>query len=158
MQSPSAGENVVPAAVDNSGTVASVTTPTVTYASLLERFLAGLIDGILFGFLTGILSGMMSLNENYMGNLGFGLLTALAQAYLLSTYGFTVGKKLLKIKVISDETGQKLNFMQAFLREFVGKFVSALVFGIGYLWMIWDPKKQTWHDKIVKSLVVKETM
>jgi uncharacterized RDD family membrane protein YckC len=32
--------------------------------------------------------------------------------------------------------------------------VSAIVFLLGYLWMLWDPEKQTWHDKAAGSVVV----
>jgi uncharacterized RDD family membrane protein YckC len=32
--------------------------------------------------------------------------------------------------------------------------VSAVVFLLGYLWMIWDSEKQTWHDKVAGSVVV----
>jgi uncharacterized RDD family membrane protein YckC len=27
--------------------------------------------------------------------------------------------------------------------------------GVGLLWMLWDPNKQTWHDKVAKTYVVK---
>jgi uncharacterized RDD family membrane protein YckC len=34
-------------------------------------------------------------------------------------------------------------------------FISANVFYLGYLWMLWDDKKQTWQDKVVTSVVVR---
>ncbi|MFM8387932.1 MAG: RDD family protein, partial [Actinomycetota bacterium] len=27
------------------------------------------------------------------------------------------------------------------------------MFLLGYLWMLWDSEKQTWHDKMVSSVV-----
>jgi uncharacterized RDD family membrane protein YckC len=33
--------------------------------------------------------------------------------------------------------------------------VSGYVCLLGYLWMLWDDKKQTWHDKMVGSNVVR---
>ncbi len=33
--------------------------------------------------------------------------------------------------------------------------MSNQVFSLGYLWMLWDDDKQTWHDKMVRSIVVK---
>jgi uncharacterized RDD family membrane protein YckC len=34
-------------------------------------------------------------------------------------------------------------------------FLSGQILGLGYFWMLWDDNDQTWHDKIVKSIVVK---
>jgi len=34
------------------------------------------------------------------------------------------------------------------------KILSAIPCLLGYFWMLWDPQKQTWHDKIVGSIVV----
>jgi uncharacterized RDD family membrane protein YckC len=34
------------------------------------------------------------------------------------------------------------------------RFWSAFFFYIGYLWMLWDREKQTWHDKVARSVVV----
>jgi uncharacterized RDD family membrane protein YckC len=34
-------------------------------------------------------------------------------------------------------------------------YVSQLALLLGYLWMLWDPNKQTWHDKVAQSVVVK---
>ena len=39
--------------------------------------------------------------------------------------------------------------------RYFAKFLSGLVIGLGYFWMLWDPKKQTWHDKLVNTVVVK---
>jgi uncharacterized RDD family membrane protein YckC len=36
----------------------------------------------------------------------------------------------------------------------IGKLVSYLAFGIGILWLIFDPKRQGWHDKIAGTYVV----
>jgi uncharacterized RDD family membrane protein YckC len=32
-----------------------------------------------------------------------------------------------------------------------------LVFCLGFLWMLWDPNKQTWHDKVAQTYVVRES-
>lgn len=67
----------------------------------------------------------------------------------------TPGKRLLKLKVLDEATGNQLTLGQAILR-YIGYIPSAIVFGLGYLWVIWDGKKQGWHDKIAKTVVVKE--
>jgi uncharacterized RDD family membrane protein YckC len=34
-------------------------------------------------------------------------------------------------------------------------YISGATIFLGYLWMLWDPRKQTWHDKAAGSFVVK---
>ena len=67
----------------------------------------------------------------------------------------TPGKRLLKLKVLDEATGNNLSIGQAILR-YIGYIPSTLVLFLGYFWIIWDGKKQGWHDKIAKSVVVKE--
>jgi len=40
------------------------------------------------------------------------------------------------------------------LIRYVGYFVAVLPLGLGILWVAWDKKKQGWHDKMAKTLVV----
>jgi uncharacterized RDD family membrane protein YckC len=44
-------------------------------------------------------------------------------------------------------------YQRGLVRE-LGRILSAIPFYLGYLWMLWDPEKQTWHDKLVRSVVV----
>lgn len=41
------------------------------------------------------------------------------------------------------------------LRETLGKFVSSLFLGLGMFWAIWDKDRQTWHDKIAGTVVIR---
>lgn len=56
--------------------------------------------------------------------------------------------------IVDMNTGQPIGMPRAFLRIFVAN-ISLLAFGLGFLWMLWDPKKQTWHDKAARTSVVK---
>ena len=56
--------------------------------------------------------------------------------------------------IVDMNTGQPIGMPRAFLRIFVAN-ISLVAFGLGFLWMLWDPKKQTWHDKAARTLVVK---
>ena len=69
--------------------------------------------------------------------------------------GQTLGKKALGIKVVDIE-GKTPTYMTFFLREVVGKLISGIILGIGYLMVIWDPNKQGLHDKIASTYVVKK--
>ena len=67
--------------------------------------------------------------------------------------GQTLGKKGVKIRVVRKGTLEPIGRRLA-LGRFVGKYISAFVFLIGYLWMLWADDQQTWHDKMVNSEVV----
>ena len=43
-------------------------------------------------------------------------------------------------------TGRSIGYARAFIRWLVS-LVSGVVILLGYLWMLWDREKQTWHDK-----------
>ena len=68
-------------------------------------------------------------------------------------YGATPGKMALRIKIVKED-GSYLSIGGAVLR-LICYFTSAFPFGLGYLWMIWDAKRQCWHDKIVHSYVIR---
>lgn len=67
--------------------------------------------------------------------------------------GATIGKHVMKIRVVKTD-GKDVTMSDMFMREIVGKFVSGLVFYLGYLWILIDEKGQGWHDKIANTWVV----
>ena len=67
-------------------------------------------------------------------------------------WGRTPGKWVAGIVVVDSE-GQTAG-PAAIPREMIGKFVSYLAVGIGIFWLILDPKRQGWHDKIAGTYVV----
>jgi uncharacterized RDD family membrane protein YckC len=75
-------------------------------------------------------------------------------AYQEGTKGQTPGKKALGIAVLREADGQVLGFGMAFVRR-LAHALDSFCCAIGYLWPLWDSKKQTFADKIIKSVVVK---
>jgi uncharacterized RDD family membrane protein YckC len=71
--------------------------------------------------------------------------------------GQTVGKRALGIRVVDFDTGGPVGHGRAFVRFLVQTFISGLIVYLGYLWMLWDREKQTWHDKAANSVVVPES-
>jgi uncharacterized RDD family membrane protein YckC len=55
-----------------------------------------------------------------------------------STSGQTVGKRLVRIRVADVTTGGPIGWGRALLRH-IGRWFSGMAFGLGYLWMLWDP-------------------
>ena len=68
--------------------------------------------------------------------------------------GQTLGARALGIRVVDIANGQPIGGGRAIGRYFA-RILSAIPCYLGYFWMLWDPEKQTWHDKIVSSVVVK---
>ncbi|AXI77951.1 RDD family protein [Peterkaempfera bronchialis] len=88
--------------------------------------------------------------------LGFVLLIggALYICYLEGTTGQSPGKKVVGTRVLREQDGQVIGFGAAFGRRLL-HIVDGLPCYIGYLWPIWDDKKQTFADKIMKTVVIK---
>ena len=68
--------------------------------------------------------------------------------------GQTPGKILLGLRVVQT-TGDPMTFGVAFLR-WVGYIISAAGICLGFIWIIFDRKKQGWHDKIAGTVVIRE--
>ncbi len=136
------------------------------YAGFWIRFAAMLIDTL---FLIGISYLLFNPLRRLMG---YGEETLYSPVdlielvvnflyFILLTWwtGQTLGKMLLGIRVINGRTdGQRgnLSFGQAFMREFVGKILSSIPLGLGYLWVGWNEKKRGWHDMIANTYVIKQ--
>lgn len=82
------------------------------------------------------------------------ILVAVLYLRALGTTGQTWGRKIVGVKVVGKDTQQPLGIGKAFLRQIIEGVVGQACF-LSYLWMLWDKDKQTWHDKIVSSVVVR---
>lgn len=68
--------------------------------------------------------------------------------------GQTYGKHLLDLRVVSERAGQPIGSWRAVGRELV-KALGIYALGLGVLWILWDDRRQGWHDKAVGSVVVR---
>lgn len=122
-----------------------------------KRALGALIDyvapAIVFGVVGSIISNAVS------STLGSIINTVLVAAwwaylgYLSGTYGITPGRAIAKTKLISEETGQLIGVGQGILRQ-LAHLLDSLACYIGWLFPLWDAKRQTFADKIVKTVVI----
>ena len=67
--------------------------------------------------------------------------------------GTTVGGIICQLRIVRVD-GAPLRFVDALVRGLSGIF-SLAVMGIGGLWILRDPERQSWHDKIAGTYVVK---
>jgi len=66
--------------------------------------------------------------------------------------GQSIGKKALGLKLVDERTGQPIGAGMAFVRDLA--HVLDGFFYIGYLWPLWDDKRQTFADKVLNTVVV----
>jgi uncharacterized RDD family membrane protein YckC len=67
--------------------------------------------------------------------------------------GQSLGKRVAKIKLVREDTGQPLGPGMAFVRD-LAHFVDSAICYVGWLWPLWDDKSQTLSDKIIGSVVI----
>lgn len=66
----------------------------------------------------------------------------------------TPGKMLFGMRIVDADTFRPVPPARLFVR-YLAYFVSTLPLFLGYLWVAWDKKKQGWHDKIAKTVIVR---
>jgi uncharacterized RDD family membrane protein YckC len=71
---------------------------------------------------------------------------------LIGWRGSTIGKLLCGLTVQSSK-GKPVGYVRAFLRETIGKFLSAVFLFLGFVWVAFSRKKRGWHDYIIRTNV-----
>jgi uncharacterized RDD family membrane protein YckC len=150
--------------------------PEHQYAGFWARVAARLIDGLigLLFVLPGLvlmIAGLTQTEEDRFGDTTFtdtgavlfvvGVFALLIGAWIFLVIwmrklgrGQSWGQKSLGISLVGKDDGRPIGAWRAFARYLLAQLISSLLFGLGYLWMLWDRDKQTWHDKIMNSVVV----
>jgi uncharacterized RDD family membrane protein YckC len=68
--------------------------------------------------------------------------------------GQSAGKRVIRIRLLGEETNAPIGPKNAFLRDLV-HILDALTV-MGYLWPLWDEKRQTFADQVMKTVVIDE--
>jgi uncharacterized RDD family membrane protein YckC len=94
--------------------------------------------------------GTMSLGGEMMAS----LVVALIVVSFWAERQATPGKLALGLRIVDAATGGPVP-VGKLLTRYVGYILSAIPLCLGYLWMLWDSRRQTWHDKMAATVVVK---
>jgi len=137
----------------------------VRYAGFWIRVLAALIDSVLivivtyplliaiygWAYVDGKQSGFVAGPADFV-------LTWIAPAAASIVFWIyrqaTPGKMAVSARIVDARTGGPLTLGQSLLR-YAGYFVALLPLGLGILWVAFDARKQGWHDKLAKTVVVR---
>ncbi|MBM3854991.1 MAG: RDD family protein, partial [Verrucomicrobia bacterium] len=112
------------------------------------------LDGLLIGMLLGFMSSLVP-RALQIGHGPGGLLLALAvyAAIMWKQKGTTIGGIVCGLKVVRLDS-RELDWATAIVRA-LGCFLSMIVVGLGFIWVAFDPERQSWHDKIAGTVVVR---
>jgi RDD family len=116
------------------------------HAWFRDRVAAGVLDLILVIFAWQLLERIAR------GNTLFLLLLAYHIAFW-TWKGTTVGGIICQLRVVRVD-GSPLRFVDALVRG-LSEIFSLLVVGLGFFWILRDPERQAWHDRIAGTYVVK---
>ncbi|MDR3662728.1 MAG: RDD family protein [Mycobacterium sp.] len=145
----------------------------------LTRALAFLIDCVPYVIIVGIGYGIEAMTQETLcttdtseynlgqfcvtGNSTIGVAAFLASvavgfAYLVWNYGYkqgttgaSIGKAIMKFKVVGERTGQPIGVGMSIVRQ-LAHFLDAAICYIGYLLPLFDAKRQTIADKVMKTV------
>ncbi|MGO9157992.1 RDD family protein [Mycobacterium sp.] len=153
--------------------------PPESYTSWITRVLAFLIDNIPYALVVGIGVGITDFTQqktctsdvtgydvnqyciyqpSMLGQVVQGLAWLVGLVYLVWNYGYrqgttgsSIGKSVMKFKVVSETTGQPIGFGMSVVRQ-LAHFVDAIICYVGFLFPLWDSKRQTLADKIMTTV------
>ena len=159
--------------------------PTEAYTPWLTRVLAYLIDYVPYAIIMGIGYGLLlgtretacitdtseydlgefcATGASTLGQVSVGLAGIVAFAYVIwnlgyrqGTTGSSIGKSIMKFKIVGEKTGQPIGFGMSIVREllyFVAAGLCGIVWIVAVLFPLWDPKRQTLVDKIISTIAL----
>ena len=134
----------------------------ITLASIKKRAMAFFIDEMLLSFIlifalwdsfvnAESAEAIIALTNSFV--LEYMMMKIIYQAFFVMQYGATVGKIMMKIKVIELKTLDNPNVLVS-LNRAIFRVISETIFYLGFLWGMLNPSRQAWHDLTAKTLVV----
>lgn len=159
--------------------------PTEAYTPWLTRVLAYLIDYVPYAIIVSIgyalllgtretacitdtseydLGEFCATGASTLGQVSVALAGIVAFAYVIwnlgyrqGTTGSSIGKSIMKFKIVGEKTGQPIGFGMSIVREllyFVAAGLCGIVWIVAVLFPLWDPKRQTLIDKIISTIAL----
>ncbi len=148
------------------------------YAGFVTRLIAFVIDIVIVTLFIGAMWGTLSLLLGFFNLSLIGLLSTIAEAgtlfhqliVFLTGFGFTfivalvynvffwmfggktLGKAVMGVRVIGPQ-GARMTFWRS-VRRYLGYWLAALPFFLGFLWVLITDERIGWHDKIARTHVI----
>ena len=129
------------------------------------RVLGFLIDGLIIGFVSSLIYRGLSNNALAYFFVGDVIRIAYGAFFLSYWKGQTPGMRIFRLRCVDEENRTSLSQQQPWIRSVSAEVMAALgslflplllVEAADLLWPVFDAKNQTLHDKIAKTVVVRE--
>ena len=124
---------------------------------LLRRLAAILYDGLLLTALVFVATAIITLPLGYPNGVmlfvfqlfTFGLIPLIFFAGFWLRGGQTLGMRVWRLKLVRMD-GAAIGWRDALIRH-LAAVLSLLVFGLGFIWILVDPQRLAWHDRLSKT-------
>jgi len=141
------------------------------YAGFWRRLAASIIDSIIFLILFVLIRGALGIMNNLpMASMDLAsvslsqilwqtfsiwetLISLLLTVLMWKKFLGTPGKLFFDCIVVDEKTHQPMKVGQALVR-YLSYYISIIPLGLGFIWIAFDKKKQGFHDKIAKTVVI----
>jgi uncharacterized RDD family membrane protein YckC len=95
--------------------------------------------------------GVICFVATWLAIIGYGIWNF---GYRQGKTGASVGKSVLHLRVVDVASGEPIGFLRSVIRQFA-HVLEPLSLGLGYLWPLWDAKRQTFADKLASTVCVR---
>ena len=120
------------------------------WVALLVTPLLALVAGSDYFTMEHALSGVSDLRETLIS---YGIPAVIIIAFWRRTLA-TPGKMAIHAQIVDARTFGKPTLGQLVIR-YLGYYISTIPFGLGLIWVAFDPRKQGWHDKLANTVVIR---
>ena len=124
-----------------------------------KRVIAFIIDSMITAILTKLsavflYSGIISIHPWAAMVLQFIVITGVYWVLMPLFFRGTAGKKIMGLRIVRNDNSLEVSAVQLILRETLGRALSVLPIGLGYLWIAFNPERKAFHDMISKTKVI----
>jgi len=132
------------------------------HTSFTRRFAAIIIDSVLLGMVLAVFFTVFYGDSDWLANQSEWSFNGMVYNELLPLFlvvmfwvhkAATPGKMFLNAKVVDAKTGHNLSVGQSIIR-YLGYIISAIPFGLGFIWALFDQQNRGWHDMLAGSIVI----
>ncbi|MFZ5495327.1 MAG: RDD family protein [Verrucomicrobiota bacterium] len=128
-----------------------ISAATLPRAGFWIRVAAALLDLVLVAIVFNLLKDILGWFVKFGGSIP--LWFAVYHVVMWATKGTTIGGIICGLKVVRVDD-RPLDWGVAVVRA-LGAFLSLALAGLGFIWVAFDDEKQSWHDKIAGTTIVK---
>ncbi len=123
-------------------------------AFFLDEFLLSLLLVIaLWDAFASVENSLELVTLSQQFTLEYIILKIVYQTFFVFMYGATLGKMMMRIRVVELPSLEKPSFGASLNRAII-RIASEMLFYLGFVWGMMDPLRRTWHDLTAKTLVI----